>query len=195
MSPQTQVGAATRGPGRCATTPAAVGLDCIDQPACGAASALDMMRRALFDGPSVTEASADERADLVPLVALAAAHIEALQSHGLKKLPWRVAMFGRAHVTIDEMPVMLPRDPGSVRFVDLAAARRNERTALRTPPLPESRYGEPVDIYADVTTEASGALLLYANGVARRVYPYRTGSIWHMERPTGSTRPLQASHQ
>jgi hypothetical protein len=156
---------------------------------------LDLLRRNLLDVAATARAAADatarERAAFEPLVVMALARIAALRAEGLGALPGRVAMFGRAHVTIDAMPIVLPREDHAVQFVDLAAVRRNERPVPRRFPLPDMRLGEPVDIYGDVTTESQGALLLYANGAARRLYPFHTGSIWHMGRATGIARSLR----
>jgi hypothetical protein len=164
-------------------------------PAPAGESVLDVLCHNLLDSKATArdaaEATARERAAFEPLVVMALARIAALRAEGRAALSDRVVMFGRAHVTIDEMPIVLARAPHAVRFVDLAAVRRNERPAPRRLALPEMRLGEPVDIYGDVTTEAQGALLLYANGAARRLYPFHTGSIWHMGRAPGIARSLR----
>jgi hypothetical protein len=156
---------------------------------------LDLLRRSLLDPAATAEAAAAatarERAAFEPLVVMALARLAALRAAGHRALPDRVAMFGRAHVTIDQMPIVLPREPHAVQFVDLAAVRRNERPTPRRLTLPDMRLGEAVDIYGDVTTESQGALLLYASGAARRLYPFHTGSLWHMGRASGIARPLR----
>lgn len=149
---------------------------------------LDILRRNVLDETSSRGYTAGERVAFDPLVTLVVRHIDSLKDQGFDKLPWRVEMFGRAHVTKMEMAVMLPSAPDTVQFVSLSKDKLN--APPRKLPLPEMRYGAPVDIYSDVTTEKLGAFLLYNDGWCHRVYPYRHGSIWSLGRPRGTTRSI-----
>lgn len=110
---------------------------------------------------------ASERADFEPLVTMAVRHIDNLLDRGHEKLPWPVEMFGRAHITRDKLPMIVR---GSFGFVVKGGD-------IERPKLPEMRFGSPVDMVADITTEGLGALLLYDSSVCYRVFPWHTGMI------------------
>ncbi len=166
-----------------------------DMPALPEEGPLDILRRNVRDETSardVADVSAGERVAFEPLVTLAVRMIDSLKSQGLTGLGFRVVMFGRAHVTRNKLAYMDPNNPGTVKFSDL----NNKSEILgRSEPLPQMRYGVPVDLFSDVTTEKLGALLLYDDGACARVYPYRTGSIYALGRPYGRTRDLRKTSQ
>ena len=62
---------------------------------------------------------------------------------------------------------------------------RKLRRALRQSlPLPEMRFGNPVDMEMDVATGKLGALLLYSHlGECCRIPPYHSGAIRHLGPP------------
>jgi hypothetical protein len=105
------------------------------------------------------------------LAEMALRHVEALQDQGCTTLPWRVGLFGRAHITQRRLPYLHPDSRGAVKFLDLDTGRREKAAP------PAMCYGRPVDIEADLTTDGEAALLLYDHGACARVPPYHTGSI------------------
>jgi len=161
-----------------------------DPPAEPEEGPLDVLRRNLQDETIVgdlKDIDAVERANFQPLITMALRMIDSLQSQGLTKLGFRVVMFGRAHVTHFMVAYMDPNNPGTVKFSDL----KSKDILGETRPLPEMRYGAPVDLFSDVTTEKMGALLLYDDGSCARIYPYRTAGIYGQGRPWGRTRDLR----
>ena len=51
----------------------------------------------------------------------------------------------------------------------------------------------PVDPSADITTDKSGALLLYDHGACRCLHPYRSGSILSLAESDATPRDLRAA--
>ena len=119
------------------------------------------------------------------LAEIALRHVEALQDQGCTSLPWRVGLFGRAHVTQRRLPYLHPDSRGAVKFLDLETGRR-EKAAL-----PAMCYGTAVSIEADLTTDGEAALLLYDDGVCARVPPWHTGSIRELGRCWRAPRDLR----
>ena len=104
------------------------------------------------------------------VVGLAVLYIEALKAQGMTGLPYQVVLFGRAYVTRNLLPTMAR---GSLGFI-------NDKGGTEHPPLIE-RFGGPLDLTGDITTGEDGALLLYANTVSYRVFPYHTGRIAYLQ--------------
>ena len=98
-----------------------------------------------------------------------------------KRLRWINRGVG-GNTTRDMLPI---RIYGPLEFV-VAGGKRVRR------PLPEMRFGAPVDILADVTTEHLGALLLYDSAVCERIPPHHTAMIRMLGQPGpwGVPRPL-----
>ncbi|MCW5745216.1 MAG: hypothetical protein KIT36_03340 [Alphaproteobacteria bacterium] len=135
------------------------------------ASPLDILRRRLRDAtPSAALACGDERLQ-APLFAMALKHIEALAEQGFTTLPWRVGLFGRAHVTCRKQAYLHPGHDGRVKFLDLDSGRRD------APMPPQMHYGASIDPDADITTEDQGALLVYASGTCLYVPPRHSGAV------------------
>jgi hypothetical protein len=132
---------------------------------------LDALRDNVQTGFHWDHFPAAQRADFEPLVVMAVRHIDSLKAQGHTRLPWPVEMFGRAHVTTGKLPMFVR---GSFGFVV-------EGGDVERPRLPEMRFGSPVDMLADVTTEKLGALLLYDSGICYRVFPWHTGIIRHLQ--------------
>ena len=105
------------------------------------------------------------------LQGLAMLYIEKLKEQGVGALPYHVVLFGRAYITRNKMPFM---GGGDLEFIG------DKGRSERPPPITES-YGGPVDNAADITTGADGALLLYANTICYRVFPYHTGRIAYLQ--------------
>ena len=108
---------------------------------------------------------------------MAVQHIDHLKNElGLIKLPWPVELFGRAYITKDKRPAI--DKGGSLIFTNLDTSNRQHL------PLPEMRFGQPVDHNMDITTGKLGALLLYAHlGECCRIPPFRFGAIRHLTLP------------
>jgi hypothetical protein len=132
---------------------------------------IDFQRRKVLDERRAKLFSDAERKAFQPLVDMAVKHIDSLKNDlGRTELPWPVAMFGRAYITQDKIPVV--EKDGSVVFLALGF------TGRQSLPLPEMRYGQPIDMQMDVTTGKLGALLLYSHlGECCRVPPYHHGTI------------------
>ena len=146
---------------------------------------LEMLSRRLMDVRWIARLASDDT--LEPLITMALKHVEALKDQGLRTIPWPVAMFGRAHVTTRKLAYLHPNSLGSVKFLDLDTGKRD-----RLEPA-EMRYGAPVDPSADITTDKSGALLLYDHGACRCIQPYRSGSIRALAEPGAKPLDLRAS--
>ena len=144
---------------------------------------LDIMRRGLLDAMLTARPTSDDIFE--PLITMALKHIEAFRDQGLGTIPWRVAMFGRAHVTTRKLAYLHPNSQGSVKFLDLDTGKRDRQA------LPEMRYGAPVDPSADITTDIFGALLLFDDGAGRCIHPYRTGNIRSLARPHATLLDLR----
>ena len=138
---------------------------------------LDFQRRKVLDESRAKLFSSAEKAAFQPLVDMAVQHIDHLKNElGLIKLPWPVELFGRAYITKNKRPVI--EKDGSLIFTDLDTSNRQHL------PLPEMRYGQPVDFNMDITTGKLGALLLYAHlGECCRIPPFRFGAIRHLTLP------------
>jgi hypothetical protein len=138
---------------------------------------IDFQRRKVLDERKAKLFSEAERKAFKPLVDMAVKHIDSLKNDlGRTELPWPVGMFGRAYITKDVVPVV--EKDGSVVFLALSFSGR------RSLPLPEMRYGQPIDMQMDITTGKLGALLLYSRlGECCRVPPYHRGAINHLGPP------------
>jgi hypothetical protein len=104
------------------------------------------------------------------VVGLAVLYIEALKAQGMTGLPYQVVLFGRAYLTTNLLPTTAR---GSLEFI-------NDKGGTEHPPLIE-RFGAPIDLAGDITTGKDVALLLYANTVSYRVFPYHTGRIPYLQ--------------
>ena len=95
---------------------------------------------------------------------------------GLSRLPWDVALFGRAWIT--KLSIIYVESDGSITFVFEPGERK-------TLPLPEMKYGQPVDSNLQITPGRLGALLLfqYGGGECCMVPPYHSGTIRHLGPP------------
>jgi hypothetical protein len=122
-----------------------------------------------IDAPWATYPLAQRNA-FARVVGLAVLYIEALKANGMTSLPYQVVLFGRAYVTTNLMPTMAR---GSLEFI-------SDKGGTQRPPLIE-RFGGPIDLTGDITTGGDGALLLYANTVSYRVFPYHTGRIPYLQ--------------
>ena len=112
-----------------------------------------------------------------PLIKMAVSHIDRLKDRGLVKLPWEVELFGRAHIT-SKTAILFPTFTGTIKNI----FGRGDGLALRmdgdnAPPLPEMKWGAPVDGNLNIVTEHLVALLLYNDGTSLRVRPWRFGGI------------------
>ena len=138
---------------------------------------LDYQRRKLLDEKRAKLFSPAEQKAFQPLVDMALEHVDRLKNElGMKALPWPVELFGRAYITKNKR-VAIEKD-GTLVFQELGSI---DREIL---PLPEMRYGQPVELDQDITTGKLGALLLYAHlGECCRVPPYHFGAIRHMTQP------------
>ncbi len=128
--------------------------------------------------------TARERVDFAPLLGMAVKHIEDLKKMGMTDLPWGVELFGRAYIHSWRKWASVDSD-GTVEFRDYDDADYAEEL-----PLPEMRFGSPVESHLEITTGKMGALLLYAGGDACRVRPYHTGHVSELAKPTWSPRPI-----
>ncbi len=146
---------------------------------------LDTLRRNLLDAMWTARLMSNDI--FAPLITVALKHVDALKDQGLGTTPWRVALFGRAHITMRKLAYLHPNSQGSVKFLDLDTGKR-DRLAL-----PEMSYGAPVDPSADITTDKFGALLLYDDGACQCIQPYRTGSIHSLARPHASLFDLRTT--
>jgi len=135
---------------------------------------IDFQRRKVLDERKAKLFSDAERKAFQPLVDMAVKHIDSLKNDlGRTELPWPVAMFGRAYIFKDRIPFI---ESGSVVF--MAPGLRQSL------PLPEMRFGQPVDMQMDVATGKLGALLLYSHlGECCRIPPYHSGTIRHLGPP------------
>ena len=145
---------------------------------------LDRLREKVSSGPpSFARWPAKERADIAPLITLALKHIDNMRSGatmskgGLERLPWPVEMFGRAHIrltdSVSDAPIV--RSDGTVKFMNLRTGGSEE------PELSEMKYGQPVDINANITTGKLPALLLYANGKCAYIRAFHNGNIKQLD--------------
>ncbi len=146
-------------------------------------TSLERLRAHVLSDASSKPLTPAQKAEFAPLVAMAVKHIDDLIGQGHTRLPWMVELFGRAHTTRDMLPI---RIYGPLEFV-IAGGKRVRRS------LPEMRFGAPVDILADVTTEHLGALLLYDSAVCERIPPHHTAMIRMLGQPGpwGVPRPLE----
>jgi hypothetical protein len=168
-----------------ASPDAGAGRHHADARASTAVGPLDALHRNLLDAMWSARLTSSDIFE--PLIAIALKHVEALKDQGLSTIPWRVAMFGRAHVTTRKLAYLHPNNQGSVKFLDLDTGRRDR------PVLPEMCYGAPVDPSADITTDRVGALLLFDDGAYRCIQPYCTGSIGSLARPHATALDLRAA--
>jgi hypothetical protein len=145
---------------------------------------LASLRRKLVDAASSAAFATGDRRDLAPLCRLALRQIDALRQQGVGTLPSRVGLFGRAHITVRQLAYRHPGGAGSVKFLDLDSGRRV------APPRLDMRYGAPVAVGSDVTTEDSGALLLFGDGGCAYVPPFHTGTVGGQVRPRIEARRL-----
>jgi len=137
---------------------------------------LDNLRINLLDGHKLKLFSESERKDFQPLIDMAVAHVDRLKTEvGLTQLPWDVALFGRAWIT--KLGLQYREKDGSVSFVFEPSDGR------QTLPLPEMKYGQPVDYNLYITTGKLGALLLYRTGACCMVPPYHWGNLSHLGWP------------
>lgn len=145
-------------------------------------TSLERLRAHVLSDASSKPLTPAQKADLAPLVVMAVKHIDYLIEQGHTRLPWMVELFGRAHITQDMLPI---RIYGPLEFV----VTGGKRVKL---PLPEMRFGAPVNIAADITTENLGALLLYDSAVCERIPPHHTAMIRMLGQPGpwGKPRPL-----
>jgi hypothetical protein len=141
-------------------------------------TSLDILRRNLLDSRKLKLFSDSERKDFQPLIDMAVAHVDRLKTElGLDRLPFDVALFGRAWLT--KLSITYVEKDGSVSFVFEPGDGR------QTLPLPEMKYGQPVDYNLYITTGKLGALLLYqyGGGECCMVPPYHSGAIRHLGPP------------
>jgi hypothetical protein len=138
---------------------------------------IDFQRRRVRDERRSKLFPPAEQAAFQPLVEMAVEHIDRLKNEqGMKALPWPVEMFGRAYVTKNKRPII--ETDGTLIFRDI------DTMNSETLPLPEMRYGQPVDLDQDITTGKLSALLLYAHlGECCRVPPYHSGAIRDLTQP------------
>jgi hypothetical protein len=137
---------------------------------------LAVARVNLLDPRNLKLFSNDEIAAFRPLIDMAVAHVDRMKTElGLDQLPWQVALFGRAWLTKSGLLQRREKD-GSVTFA--TGSLKNE--AL---PLPEMKYGQPVDYNLQITTGRLGALLLYREGNVCMVPPYHYGNLSHLGLP------------
>jgi hypothetical protein len=141
-------------------------------------TSLDIMRRNLLDFGKLKLFSESERKGIQPLIDMAVAHVDRLKTElGLSRLPFDVELFGRAWLT--KLSLTSVEKDGSVSFVfDPGEGRQSL-------PLPEMKYGQPVDYNLYITTGKLGALLLYewGGGECCMIPPYHTGAIRHLGPP------------
>ncbi len=157
-----------------------------DVPELPPESVLDILRRNVLDESRWQgRHTAGERVAFDPLVTMAVRHIDSLKSQGFDNLGRPVELFGRAHVFKEYVTAYIdPSDRTKVLYVGKDQVLGSPR------PLPEMRYGSPVELHADIVTEKLGALLLYNDGACHRVFPYRRGGIYSLGRPYGRTTSL-----
>jgi hypothetical protein len=140
-------------------------------------TSLDALRKNLLDFGRLKLFSGSERKDFQPLIEMAVAHVDRLRTElQLSRLPWPVELFGRAWIT--KLAINYVEKDGSVSFV----FKPGERETL---PLPEMKYGQPVDSNLQITTGKLGALLLFeaGGGECCMVPPYHSGTIMHLGPP------------
>jgi hypothetical protein len=146
---------------------------------------LDILRRNVLNGAGYRGKKqvwpANDRGLFVALVTMAVSHIDRLKAQGFDKLPWPVELFGRAHVT-PHGAMFWPTFTATFKMV-FGSGDGHVLHILgpdgleEAPPLPDMRYGSPVDEKSFVTTEKLPALFLYQDGECFRVPPYHTGLI------------------
>ncbi|HJQ59302.1 MAG TPA: hypothetical protein VJ890_20520 [Vineibacter sp.] len=147
---------------------------------------LDALCDQLSDAAASAAFATDETRDLAGLCRLALRQVAALRARGRDALPWRVGLFGSAHVTRRQLAYRHPGGPGSVKFLDLDSGRRC------APPRPEIRYGAAVDSDSHVTTEGCGALLLSEDGRLVYLPPFHTCAVRSLGLPWFRPQPLEA---
>jgi hypothetical protein len=108
-----------------------------------------------------------------PIIDTAVNFVDMWKKAGLIDVLVPAVLFGRAHLTKD---VAFYSDNGGwVQRQQLNFVPRNgpDSAWKEAPPLPEMRYGQPVDLSMSVVTEKHDAVLLFQGGVFLRLMPYR----------------------
>jgi hypothetical protein len=140
------------------------------------------MREAMENGGPLSAEGRDA------LFVMAARQVKSLQEQNFRRLPWPVAMFGRAYVFRSFKMLGYIHDDGSVSFLN------TDTHDTERPKLPEMRFGQPVESAAmSAITGKLDALLLYDNGIARHIPPYHEFIISQGVAPTAgfdTPRPL-----
>ena len=156
-----------------------------------AENVFDTLRRNLLDDSMVKGVwTAGEQVAFDNLVKMAVNHVDVLKARGFDKLPWRVELFGIAYTTVhDPRPYVAVPDEGltgpftavfkdpKLLFQDPDDIGKTQGEWTDPPPIPNMRYGHPVDISRYITTADHGALLLYDTGDCIRVRRYHSGKI------------------
>lgn len=150
-------------------------------------SSLDRLHRRLAEQASMVQRAFEVTDHLVRLYGMALKHVVALREQRVDTLPWRVGLFGRAHVTRRKVVYLHPNRCGSVKALDLDSGRRESLAR------PDMRYGSAIEADNDVTTEADDALLLFDDGTVIHLPPYHTGAVPALARPWVRPRPLDVT--
>ncbi len=137
---------------------------------------LDKLRRNVLDQSQSRGFTAGQAVAFDALVKMAVKHIDDTKGRGYTKLPWPVEMFGSAHVT-KSFALYLNTNTLTVVWGDdyqlfFTPNRGTTDGKEKAPPLPEMRFGQPVDQFSNVVTEQLGGLLLFQEGECLRVPPY-----------------------
>jgi hypothetical protein len=164
------------------------------QPAPKPVSPLQTLQRNLLDDALASKVDPFfpmYKSQVQPLITLAYKHIDNLIEMGMAELPWRLEMFGRAHVTSLYVDVRTEVTWGStflgrdqpVVYYDM---HTGESTKAR---LPEMSYGHPINMDAmeEVTTEWMPAILLYKSGTVAKIAPYRKATLSSLQDPESYT--------
>jgi len=154
----------------------AAGPMAVAPPAVPVETPLDKLRRNVLDDSQAYGFTAGQMVAFDPLVKMAVKHIDDLKNQRFTQLPWPVEMYGRAHLT-KGMALYINTTTLTVVWGDdyelfFLPEGRNTDYKQKAPPLPEMRFGQPVDIYSKVVTEHLGALLLFQSGECLRVPPH-----------------------
>ena len=171
--------------------------DKTQQAAAAAESGLQILRRNLLDEAAAMKEPfyVMHKAAFETLTQMALKHLDSLSEMKHTKLPWPVALFGRAFVLGDGEYLYRSATTAwaakSVFTGQFGANRderplfyRNKKTGkeIEGPSLPEMSYGKPVNDRHQIYTARLPALLLYKNGNVVRLPPYYQGYIFSLER-------------